>query len=406
MPAPMHLGRSTKTAKGLKVGIAAMMSLSAILLLGCAAMRPEPVLCGVEYFLPTSQAAIGQPAASMAEATMTDVFRGAMDGTRGPLEIEVLALSAGGQFGSFGAGFLRGWGENTDAPRPDFDLVTGVSAGAMIAPVVFAGTAFDDALDGYRGLSESEVFRSRSWLSLLSAPSFTSIAPLERFLSDRLSDDLINEIGRRHDSGQGLLILATDLDDTDGRIFDLGAMAASNRGTPEKRDCMTEAMLASAAIPGLFPPRHIDGTLFADGGLRDQIFLRTIEGVRKNVSRSTGRDVRVSATIIVNGALRPPAEPVDEGLLAYARRGALILADEVLRDSIGEVVAFADDRPNWTLRGVFADTDLSACGGAAESGTFDACVTRRLFDDGRAKGRASSPPWLSSDELLELANRL
>ncbi|MEM8804286.1 MAG: patatin-like phospholipase family protein, partial [Pseudomonadota bacterium] len=166
------------------------------------------------------------------------------------------------------------------------------------------------------------------------------------------------------------------------------------------------AMLASAAIPGLFPPRQIDNTLLADGGLRDQVFLSSVETVRENLARASGRDVRVSATLIVNGAVRPPDVAADDSILGYARRGALILADEVLRKSIEDVVRFAEAQPGWSIRGVIADTDLSACGSELASGTFDPCVTTTLFDDGRKTGAATPLPWLDPDALLVLAGAL
>lgn len=324
----------------------------------------------------------------------------------GPIEIELLALSAGGQFGAFGAGFLRGWSENRDTPRPDFDLITGVSAGAIIAPVAFAGSEFDGALDGYRGLSEKDVFRARPFFALPSAPSAAAVEPLELFIETRLTEGLIAEIADRHAIGRGLFILATDLDSTEAVVFDLGEMAAMDRPVEEKRACMTEAMLASSAIPGLFPPRHIDGTLLGDGGLRDQVFLSSVERVRNDLARASGREVRVSATLIVNGAVRPPGDAADDGVLGYARRGALILADEVLRKSIVDVVRFATTQPNWTIRGVIADTDLSNCGSVLASGTFDPCVTETLFDDGLKKGGTSPLPWLEPDALLDLAAAL
>ncbi len=57
-------------------------------------------------------------------------------------------LSAGGQFGAYGSGFLAGWGERTDlAPnRGDIDMVTGVSTGAMMATYAYLGASFDPAV--------------------------------------------------------------------------------------------------------------------------------------------------------------------------------------------------------------------------------------------------------------------
>lgn len=381
----------------------------------CAAPRPPSVQCGGGQFAATKFDPLRKADQTVSAATrgsdfrretMLDLLEQPAAQTPGPIVIELLALSAGGQFGAFGAGFLRGWSENKNSPRPDFDLITGVSAGALIAPVAFAGSEFDTALDGYRGLSEEDVFRSRPFIALPSAPSAASVEPLERFVEERLTDDMIAEIEDRHDAGRGLFILATDLDSTEAVIFDLGQMAALDQPVETKRACMTEAMLASAAIPGLFPPRHIDGILLADGGLRDQVFLSSVETVRQNLARASGREVRVSATLIVNGAVRAPNFAASDSLLGYARRGALILADEVLRKSIEDVVRFSTSQSNWSIRGVIADTDLAACGGELASGTFDPCVTETLFDDGRKTGASSPLPWLDPDALLELAGAL
>lgn len=394
--------------------------LTALVLSGCGAVRPSDSVCNLQYSTAQMAQSLTDPLREPGDTTldaeamsisMADTFREAVEAapvaTRpGPLTVEVLALSAGGQFGAFGAGFLRGWSENPVTPRPDFRLVTGVSAGAMIAPIAFAGPEYDAALDGYRGLAEEDVFERRALTALISAPSFADVSPLEDFLNDRLTEDLINSVADRHNEGRGLFILATDLDRTEAAVFNLGEIAASDRTLEQKRLCMGEAMLASSAIPGLFPPRQIDGGLFADGGLRDQIFLQSIETARQDIIRETGRDIRVSATVVVNGSLLPPVDAVPDGLLNYARRGAVTLADEVLRDSISEVVRFAQSQPNWTVRGMIANTDLSGCPPEAIGGTFDVCVTQTIYDDGRGKGRMPQIPWLDPDALLAEAAKL
>ena len=58
--------------------------------------------------------------------------------------ISMLALSGGGEHGAFGAGLLSGWSES--GHRPTFDIVTGVSTGALMSPFAFLGTAYDDRL--------------------------------------------------------------------------------------------------------------------------------------------------------------------------------------------------------------------------------------------------------------------
>ena len=58
--------------------------------------------------------------------------------------VNFLALSGGGSDGAFGAGVLCGW--TASGKRPEFDLVTGVSTGALTAPFAFLGPKYDEAL--------------------------------------------------------------------------------------------------------------------------------------------------------------------------------------------------------------------------------------------------------------------
>src|ERR1700756_2707334 len=53
----------------------------------------------------------------------------------------LLAISGGGDNGAFGAGVLVGWSEN--GTRPSFRIVTGISTGALIAPLAFVGPQCD-----------------------------------------------------------------------------------------------------------------------------------------------------------------------------------------------------------------------------------------------------------------------
>jgi hypothetical protein len=52
-----------------------------------------------------------------------------------------LALSGGAWDGAYGAGVMNGWTKRGD--RPEFALVSGVSAGALIAPFAFLGPEYD-----------------------------------------------------------------------------------------------------------------------------------------------------------------------------------------------------------------------------------------------------------------------
>ena len=330
----------------------------------------------------------------------------------GPLNVPVLILSAGGQYGAFGAGFLTGWSRNTATPRPDFKMVTGVSAGAYLAPVAFAGSDFDYLLEPWNGLGSEDVFRQRSPLALLRSPSFAAPDPLEALLQRQLTDNLITRLAERNADSQ-LLVSAVALESSQAQIFDLGQLAAGAADPDTKRSCMTEGLLASGAIPGLFPPRNINGELFLDGGLRDQLFLGAVEEGRLRGERDTGRSVRFQAHVVLNGALELPSEKVEDTLISYVVKSTQILADEVLRSSVQRVIDFADDRPDWSLRAIVSRENAESCRAPRDGGdgattpgpAFDSCVTAALFDEGFRAGAGPDIPWLGPSALAALAER-
>ncbi len=192
--------------------------------------------------------------------------------------LNILALSGGGQYGAFGAGVLAGWTDS--GTRPRFDMVTGVSTGALIAPFAFLGPDYDDRLKRFYTQTSTKDILSINIASLFGGRgAVASTAPLAAAIERELDDDLIRAIGREARSGRSLLIGTTNIDAERPVIWDIGAMAQVD--TPEARAMIRRVLLASAAIPIAFEPVRIpvtDGTLLreelhVDGGLTRQIFV-------------------------------------------------------------------------------------------------------------------------------------
>jgi Patatin-like phospholipase len=121
----------------------------ALLLLAACASPPERTLSlhaplyaslpnGYEPLDPTKPSSIY---AAVAAVPGDNVIR-YLERKRGHA-LNLLSLSGGGQNGAFGAGFLIGWRES--GRRPQFDVVGGVSTGALLATHAFLGTPADDA---------------------------------------------------------------------------------------------------------------------------------------------------------------------------------------------------------------------------------------------------------------------
>ena len=188
-----------------------------------------------------------------------------------PSTVDLLVISGGGDWGAFGAGVLKGWGR-AKGGRPQFDVVTGVSTGALIAPFAFLGddASIERIVQLYRTPTE-DIATTRGLLFFLPGnPSFYELPGLERALRTSLDRPMIERIAAAQGSGRGLLVNTTNLDLGDMRAWDLIAEARfALAGNDEDR--VRKLLLASAGIPGAFPARTIGDYLYVDGAITGNI---------------------------------------------------------------------------------------------------------------------------------------
>lgn len=245
-------------------------------------------------------------------------------------EASFLAISGGGGDGAYGAGILKAWSERGDRPR--FEVVTGVSTGSLAAPFVFAGPAYDSALEEvYTRYGDSDLFRNRGIVGLL-GDSLYDTEPLRLLIERHADDTLLDTIAAEHRKGRRLLVQTTNLDAQRPIVWDLGAIAAS--GNPQRRKLFVDALLASAAIPGVFPPVAInvvsDGRtydeLHVDGGVSAQIFFAP-PGLDLNgaARRHFGHERHLRLYVIRNGKLGPEYKASERSVMALASRSLTTL---------------------------------------------------------------------------------
>jgi predicted acylesterase/phospholipase RssA len=164
--------------------------------------------------------------------------------------------------------------------RPSFKLVTGISTGALIAPFAFLGPAYDQQLrDVYTGIGPDDVYERRLLLSAIFSDALTSTDPLFHLIARYANADMLAAIAREYDRGRLLLIGTTNLDVQRPVIWNIGAIAKT--GQPAALDLFRKILLASASVPGVFPPVLIDveaagahyQEMHVDGGAAAQTFL-------------------------------------------------------------------------------------------------------------------------------------
>src|ERR1700737_4577977 len=189
---------------------------------------------------------------------------------RSPEEpINILALSGGGAGGAFGAGAIVGLSQS--GKRPEFAVVTGVSAGALIAPYAFLGPAWDHQLmQIYTSGTGEHVLQSRG-LGALFGSSMYRGTPLKALVDRYATDALIESIALEASKGRLLLVATTDVNTGEPVVWDLGAIAM--HGGSDARTLFRDVLVASASVPGLFPPIII--RIPDDGGQRNETHVET-----------------------------------------------------------------------------------------------------------------------------------
>lgn len=313
--------------------------------------------------------------------------------------LRVLALSSGGPFGAFGAGFLNGWSEQTDNDlvRPEaFDVVTGVSAGALLATHAFLGRAGDAVLARqYTTAATENVLKPRSPFKALFGNALFDTSPLRRSLEGLVTPALLDQVARatQVDPENGsaprlLLVLAVDLDSGLPRIFDLGAIAR-DVNAPDRIGRYIDALMASAAIPVAFPPVFIDGAMHVDGGARLALFFnRFMDEQREAIE---GRNVPPpKLDIIVNGEVAVAPACTENTLIGIGKRSVDVVLNQLTLDSLYRTVSEAEG-DGFDVRYVTAEG--SGCARPNDpADLFNRDFVQCLFVHGKAVG-SSEAPW-------------
>jgi predicted acylesterase/phospholipase RssA len=299
----------------------------------------------------------------------------------------LLAISGGGDNGAFGAGVLVGWSESRT--RPAFKIVTGISTGALIAPLAFVGAEYDAQLAGmYTTIDQTDIFEKRPVLAGLVSDALADSRPLQNLIAKYVDAHLVARIAEESRHGRALAIITTDLDAGVPVIWNIGAIAESGR--PEAVDLICKILLASASIPALFPPVMfdvvVDGVahqeLHVDGGASMQTFLYP---AALQVRRIPGAQSR-TAYVIRNGRLTQDWDEVARSTPAIATRAVATLTTNSGVGDLYRIYALAK-RDAVRLQLAYIEDDFEQ----RHLAEFDRQYMVKLFEYGRAKARAGYP---------------
>jgi predicted acylesterase/phospholipase RssA len=233
-------------------------------------------------------------------------------GTR--IRTTMLALSGGGGDGAFGAGLPAGWTERGD--RPEFEIVSGVSTGAIIGIFAFLGPEYDTVLrDINTNYATRDLLTSALLSGLLHGAAVADTAGFRRLIDFYIDDTVVESLAEAREAGRILLIGMTNLDAARPVVWNLGAIAAS--GDPIAKALIRDVIRAFAAIPGAFPPVLIpveaNGRVFdemhVDGGATRQVLLFSPELRLRRIDEALDVEIHRRLFVIVNNRLQRPYAP-------------------------------------------------------------------------------------------------
>lgn len=189
----------------------------------------------------------------------------------------ILTLSGGGSGGAYGAGVLYGWKEHGDIPA--FDVVTGISTGSIMASFAFLGGEEIDRLKDIFTTLETKSLYRRNWFHWFSKATINDPSPLKQLLKTGVNDVFLAKIAAEHRKGRRLYMGTTNLDTGHLVVWDMGAIASSNR--PDKAQRYRDIIYASSAIPIILPPQLFEvevnqekySQMHVDGGLHSNVFM-------------------------------------------------------------------------------------------------------------------------------------
>ncbi|HEY1187822.1 MAG TPA: patatin-like phospholipase family protein [Gemmata sp.] len=305
----------------------------------------------------------------------------------------ILVVTGGGSYGAYPAGVLVGW--TATGTRPEFDVVTGVSTGALLGAFAFLGAGEDPELQRcYTMLRDRDIYRRNRIIPSLFSESLADSGPLAKVIEETASDARIARFAAEHAKGRRYYVGTTDLDARRAIVWDMGAIAARN--TPESRKLFRKVLLASAAIPGFFPPVRIpitvDGRRYVerhiDGGTTSSMFFAPPHAPQHGADLPAGWLHGSNLYVLVAGKMYPDPSPVKPRTFAIASNAVSTVIYDQTRSDLHKLFLLTA-MTGMTYNVSVIPAEISS---PLESTKFDPKEMTRLFRAG-AQWSQSGPNW-------------
>jgi hypothetical protein len=294
--------------------------------------------------------------------------------------LNLLSLSGGGQNGAFGAGFLLGWRES--GKRPQFDVVGGVSTGALLATHAFLGTPADDATleEMYTQVTSADIYTDRSIFGLLTADSLRDTAPLRAMIAKYVTAETLERVAAAYDDNRMLFVGTTNIDYAQTWVWNMTMIAKAG-----KLELYRDVLLASASFPIVFPPVEIDGHLFVDGAARSNVVVPGMGGQQKPNPPLHGPG---NLYLIDNGKVTEPPKALIRALGDVAATAISVMMEQSMQTAVTRSY-FGTKSLGYTFNMVGIPDRVEV---GKDVLAFNPTEMRAAFDAGRALA-AQADPW-------------
>jgi predicted acylesterase/phospholipase RssA len=313
--------------------------------------------------------------------------------------LDILALSGGGAGGSFGAGVMVGLTES--GKRPKFEVVTGVSTGALIATFAFLGPEYDGKLaEAYGGKATVHMLKSRG-ISALFGVGLYNDKPLRDIVNTYITDEMIDLVGKEAATGRMLLVATTNLDREETTIWNMGSIAM--QGDAKARKLYREVLVASSSVPGVFPPVLIEvedgdktyAEMHVDGGASTPFFVAP--DIALIIGYESEELFGANIYVVINGQSASAARETKNNTVEIVSRSFSTVLNHMTRTALAQTDTFAVRN---SMRFVFTTIphDVQFGGSLA----FDEKGVAGTFNYGR-RCAAAGLIWVTPNEALDHA---
>src|SRR4051794_15285754 len=290
--------------------------------------------------------------------------------------LNMLSISGGGQNGAFGAGLLNGWRES--GQRPQFDVVGGVSTGALLATHALLGTPADDAQleEMYTQITKKNIHNERGIFSLaFGADSLSDTTPLRALIAKFITEDTLKRVAAAYNDNRYLLVGTTNIDYGQTWVWNMSLIAKDGN-----LELYRQVLLASASFPIVFPPVEIDGHLFVDGAARSNVVIAGLGGSERPAPPLYGAG---NIYLIDNGRMQNPPEALRRALGNVAATTVSVMMDQSMLTAMTRLYFGARFLGyNFKLAAIPKDVNIGN-----DPLAFDPEQMRAAFDAGRAMAK-------------------